>query len=257
MNKKYKNDIVSIIIPVYNSSEYIEETLNSVVKQTYKNLEIIIIDDCSIDNSEEILQNFIKKHQKINIRYYKQKENKGVANARNKALNLAKGRFVAFLDSDDIWDKRKIEKQLNVMKKKDISFSYTAIKMIDKKNKVVKEKRNIKESITYKGLLYNTMIATSSVVIDRSIIGDFKMPLRRTGQDYATWLSILRSGIIAYGINEDLVKYRVRDDSLSSNKLKSIRQVFDIQVKEEKINKILAGWHTIFFCLNALKKYWF
>ena len=107
----------------------------------------------------------------------------------------------------------------------------------------------------YKYLLHNTIIATSSVVIDRKVLGDFRMPLRRGGQDYATWLMLLRGGAVARGINEALVRYRVADGSLSSNKFKSIRQVWEIQTQDEKIPKISAAFHVMCFGFNAFKKY--
>ncbi len=254
-SKIFQEDLVSVIIPVYNSEKFIKETLNSVLNQTYKNIEIIIINDCSIDNSENIIKSYCSKYK--NIIYYKKQKNEGVAVARNLALDIAKGRYVAFLDSDDLWEKEKVEKQITLIKEKEASISYTAIEMINEYQDKIKSKREVREIIDYNFLLHNTMIATSSVIIDRKKTGNFKMPLRRLGQDYATWLMLLRNGSKAYGINEALVKYRIRDNSLSSNKLKSIKQVFEIQTKEEKINTIKAGYNTLLFCINALKKYYF
>lgn len=250
---KYKNEKVSVIIPVYNSEKFLKHTINSVLRQSYTDIEIIVVDDCSQDNSAKIVLEMQKQYS--NIRYYKQKTNKGVALARNRGLELAVGRYVAFLDSDDLWCKDKIKKQLELMKKNNIGFCFTAIEMIDKKGEIIRTKRNVPEQVDYKLLLKNTIIPTSSVVIDRNIIGDFKMPLLRSGQDYATWLSILGKGITAYGINEAKVRYRVSNNSLSSNKFKSIKQVWSIQVGQEKIHPIIASFNTIFFIINALKKY--
>ena len=123
--------------------------------------------------------------------------------------------------------------------------------MMDEKSETIKGKRNIKETCDYKYLLHNTIIATSSVVIDRTVLGDFRMPLRRGGQDYATWLMLLRDGAVACGINEALVRYRVARGSLSSNKFKSIKQVWEIQTQDEKINKFIAAFHVMCFCFNA------
>ncbi|MCF2638636.1 glycosyltransferase family 2 protein [Fusobacterium varium] len=253
-NKIFQEDLVSVIIPVYNSEKFIKETLNSVLNQTYKNIEIVLIDDCSKDNSENIIKQYQNNNK--NIIYFKQAKNLGAGHARNKALELAKGRYVAFLDSDDIWFLEKIDKQLALMRKTNTSFCYTAIEMIDEDSNTVKPKRSIKEECTYKYLLQNTIIATSSVIVDRRQIGDFRMHLRRGGQDYATWLKLLGTGIIAKGLNETLVRYRVSKGSLSSNKFKSIQQVWEIQTQEENINKIVAGWNILCFCINALKKYY-
>ncbi len=253
MKMKYIDDLVSVIMPIYNSEKYLYETLESIYNQSYENIEIVLVDDCSTDKSAQMIKEAQKKHS--SIVYFCQPENMGAGAARNKALELSKGRYVAFLDSDDIWMPDKIERQINHMKKNNTSFSYTAIEMIDGNSKIIKSKRSIKECCDYKYLLHNTIIATSSVVIDRSIAGDFRMPLRRGGQDYATWLMLLRSGTVACGINEALVKYRVSNGSLSSNKFKSIKQVWEIQTNDEKINKVSAVFHIMCFGFNALKKY--
>lgn len=253
MEKTYIDGLVSVIMPVYNSEKYLIETLNSIFMQDYKDIEIVLVDDCSKDNSAKIIRELRTEHPEIV--YYLQEENSGAGAARNKALELAKGQYVAFLDSDDAWMPSKLTKQINLMKNQKTAFSYTAIKMMNEKSEIIKEKRKIKEKCDYTYLLYNTMIATSSVVIDRKVLGDFRMSLRRGGQDYATWLMLLRSGTIAYGVDEALVKYRVAQGSLSSNKFKSIKQVWEIQTQEESINKIAAAFHVCCFGLNAIRKY--
>ena len=126
----------------------------------------------------------------------------------------------------------------------------------DGDDNVIKGKRKVKEEIDYKFLLSNTMIPTSGVMVDRTIKGDFRMHLRRGGQDYATWLRLLRDGSKAYGIDEALVGYRIDGESLSSNKLKSVRQIWEIQTQDEKIGKVAAGWHIVRWCWNSVKKYW-
>lgn len=255
MERQYINGRVSVIIPVYNAAKYLEKTLQSIFAQSYADLEVVLVDDCSKDNSAEIIKNYQKEHPEII--YHKQETNMGAAVARNTALEIAQGRYVAFLDSDDIWKPDKIERQLELMRKKEAAFCYTAIEMINEQDALIKGKRKVREKVDYKFLLHNTMIPTSSVVIDRSKLGDFRMPLRRSGQDYATWLQLLRDGTVAHGINEALVQYRVGGKSLSSNKFKSIKQVWEIQTKDEGINKFSAFFHVILFALNALKKYLF
>ena len=256
MENKYCNDLISVIIPVFNAAKYLEKTLRSVLTQTAGRFEVVLADDCSTDDSAEIIHRFQTENPDIFI-YHRQEKNMGAAVARNTALEIAKGRYVAFLDSDDVWKPEKTEKQLLLMKEKDAAFSFTAIEMIDANGALKKEKRKVKEKVDYKFLLHNTMIPTSSVIIDRSKKGEFKMPLRRSGQDYATWLQLLRDGTVAYGINEALVQYRVSGNSLSSNKFKSIKQVWEIQTQDEKINKFSAFFHVIAFAFNALKKHLF
>lgn len=253
MEKSYIEGRVSVIIPVYNAEKYIDQTLMSVFSQTYKEIEIVLVDDCSVDSSVEIISKHMIAHPEIV--YFRQPENLGAGAARNKALELSTGQYIAFLDSDDFWLPEKTERQIALMKQKNSPFSYTAIEMVDGEDRIIKKKRDLKESCNYHYLLNNTIIATSSVIVDRLVFGDFRMPLRRGGQDYATWLMLLRNGTEAYGINEALVRYRMRSDSLSSNKLQSIKQVWEIQTKDEGINKIVATYHTINFVLHALKKY--
>lgn len=252
-SEDYIQGLISVITPVYNCDKYIERTLNSVFAQTYKNIEIVLVDDQSKDRSATIIKAFQKTHPEI--LYYLQPENKGAGHARNKALEIAKGQFVAFLDADDLWKKEKLERQINLLREKGGSFCFTAIEMIDGDDNVIKGKRKVKEKIDYKFLLSNTMIPTSGVLIDRTIKGDFRMHLRRGGQDYATWLKLLRDGSIAYGINEALVGYRIDGKSLSSNKLNSIKQIWEIQTQDEGISKVLVGLHIMKWCWNSLKKY--
>ena len=147
----YINDFVSVIIPVYNSAKYIGKTLESVLYQTYKKIEIILIDDCSTDNSRHIIEQYRNMYD--NIIYKLQERNGGAAVARNTALKIAKGRYVAFLDSDDLWYPKKLEKQLKLMKQKNAAICYTAIEMIDEDGNLIKGKRNVKEKINYNFLL--------------------------------------------------------------------------------------------------------
>lgn len=253
MGRQYVKDRVSVITPVYNVEKYIETTLESVFTQTYKDIEIVLVDDCSKDKSAELIAKYKKTHPEIV--YFLQPKNMGAGAARNKALELASGQYVAFLDSDDLWLPEKTERQIDLMKEKNSPFSYAAIEMMDEDGKIFKGKRNLKEVCDYKYLLHNTIIATSSVIVDRIMLGDFRMPLRRGGQDYATWLSLLREGAVACGINEALVRYRVSSNSLSSNKFKSIKQVWEIQTQDEHINKVSAAFHVGCFAFNAAKKY--
>lgn len=253
MARQYIKGKVSVIIPIYNAERYLSRTLESVFSQTYKNIEIILVDDCSKDNSVHIINDYKQQHSEI--KYFLQPKNMGAGAARNKCLEIATGQYVAFLDSDDLWVPEKIQHQLSLMKKKESPMSYTAIEMIDENDEMIKKHRKLRTSCDYQYLLRNTIIATSSVVVDRNALGDFRMPLRRGGQDYATWLMLLRGGAVACGINKPLTRYRVNRHSLSSNKFKSIKQVWEIQTQDEKINKCLVILHVLCFVFNAFRKY--
>lgn len=249
---KYENNTVSVIIPVYNKERYLRYTIESIINQSYKDWEIILVDDCSTDNSASIISEYTAKHP--NIIYHKQEKNDGAAVARNTALTLAKGRYTAFLDADDEWLPNKLEKQVEFMTSNNAAFSCTALECIDEEGRPLNSIRSVIKAISYKFLLKNTMIATSTVIVDRNKTGDFQMPLRRKGQDYATWLKLLRTGDLCLGLNEVLTKYRVMKESLSSNKWSSIKQVWEIQTVNEGINKINASINICFFIFNALKK---
>lgn len=251
--EKYNNHTVSVIIPVYNAEKFISDTIESVLNQEYKDVEIILVDDHSTDKSAEI----IKKYQKhcLNVVYHRQDRNQGAAVARNTAMNIAKGRYVAFLDSDDQWCQGKLIKQLTFMAANDAAISCTAMDTFDENNQCLGKTRHVKPIIDYQLLLHNTMIATSTVIIDRNLIGDFQMPLRRGGQDYATWLMLMRHGRVCHGLNETLSHYRVQKNSLSSNKWKSIRQVWQIQTHDEGINRFVALFNVCRFSINGFMKH--
>ena len=242
---------VSVIIPVYNAEKFIVTTVNSVLKQSYNNLEVILIDDCSTDNTSSLIESINDDR----VRYYKLEKNGGAAVARNKGINLAEGRYIAFLDSDDVWEQDKLQKQIIFMQENNSYFCYSGASTIDEGGNSLNKIRKVKPIVTYKKLLKNTMIITSTVVIDRNVTGQFQMANFRSGQDYSTWLMILRKFGSAKGINEPLARYRNTSNSLSSNKFKSVKQVYTIQRKQEKINAFSASFNTLCFILNAFKKH--
>ena len=249
------DNLVSIITPVFNSERFLAETIESVLNQTYACFEMILVDDCSIDGSKEIIEKYMSKDSRI--KYFAHEKNQGAAAARNTALANAQGRYIAFLDSDDIWKDDKLEKQISHMQTENAGFCFAAIEMVNEDGSLKKGKRKIKKVVSYKYILKRTVIPTSTVIVDRSVFGDFRMPDRRSGQDYATWLMLLRSGKNAYGIDEALVKYRVSRNSLSSGKFKSVKQVYEIQTKQEKIKPFFAFINCMFFMWFAFLKYFF
>lgn len=250
------NDLISIVIPLYNAEKFICSTLLSVESQSYPNKEVIVVDDCSTDSSPNIVKKMQSKMPYL--KYHRLMKNSGVAIARNTGIELAKGRFIAFIDSDDLWSPEKIQKQLKLF---DIypntPFTYTAIYMINEQGVVIKNKRNVKSKVDYSYILKNTMIATSTVIIDRKVVPRIQMPLRKSAEDYSLWLQILRDYGPAYGLNEALTAYRISSTSLSHNKFVEIKYFYAVQTQDLHINKLHAAFNTIFYIFNAIKKHFF
>lgn len=247
-----KNDLVSIITPIYNAEKFINETIQSVIEQTYENWELILVDDCSTDSSAMLISNFAK--QDTRIKYFKLDQNSGPAVARNIGIDKASGQFIAFLDSDDMWVNTKLEIQISFMKENNIAFSFTSYKTIkengEKSNKSIK----VPLTVTYKQLLSNTIIGCLTVIIDKSLVGEFKMPLVRAGQDTATWLSILKNGVIAHGINHPLAYYRLVDGSISHNKFKAVKRTWNIYRNIENLSLFKSLQNLFLYMVNAFYK---
>lgn len=252
---KDNNSLVSIIIPVYNAEKYIKESLDSVVSQNFAEKEVIIVDDCSSDKSAEIIKQYMEKFPYI--QYHKLKINSGVAVARNTAIKMARGRFVAFVDSDDVWKSGKLKRQLQLFDEhKGCPFTYTAIEYIDENSKPIKGKRSVRIKVSYNYILRHTIIATSTVIIDRNVVSEIVMPNRRSAEDYSLWLKLLRDYGPAYGLNEAYTSYRISTTSVSHNRIGEVKYFYDVQVKDLKINKIYAAFNTICYIINAVKKHY-
>jgi teichuronic acid biosynthesis glycosyltransferase TuaG len=246
--------IVSIITPAYNAGRFIAETMRSVLGQTYDYWEMIIVDDCSTDETCVIVER--AKAEDSRIQLIKHSRNRGPAGARNTGLEMAQGRFIAFLDSDDMWLPTKIEKQLLFMSEKNAVFSFTQYRRIIDMGNKIKIGRVIKipPQISYEDLLKNTAIATSTVIIDREATGPFQMK-DTYYDDYALWLDILKRGFTADGLREDLVRYRVVGKSVSRNKVNSAKCVWRTYRKVENLNWIISAWCFLNYTLNAFVKY--
>ncbi len=249
-NRTYIQELVSVIIPTYNSEKYIEKTVSSALSQTYVNLEIIIVDDCSRDNTREVIKSISNVDSRV--RYVFQDTNQGAAVARNVGIRNARGRFIAFLDSDDIWLPDKVEKQMLALRNGH-PFVFCAYDFVDGEGNHIGNKSKIKSKVSYKDELTKTYISTPTVIYDREFFEDPDMPLRRTGQDYAFWL-VLLSKTDAYGIDEALVHVTRREGSLSKSKFQSLVDVYEVQTKFENIGKLRAWRNTVHYFFYALNK---
>ena len=246
--------LVSVIIPSYNSSNYIKKTIDSVLCQTYENFEIIIVDDGSLDNSVEI----IKKYTLIDKRVFlfDLKSNFGVAYARNFGISKSKGDYFCFLDADDLWGQDKLKIQLSFMQKNDFLFSFTSYNLINSKNIIIKNKIKVPCFVTYKGLLKENSIACSTVMISKSICGsDFFS--KNKHEDYIAWLSLLKRNVKGYGLDKVLVSYRKTKNSISSNKFKSSIWVWRIYRNIEKLSFFQSVYNFINYTFRGFIKHYF
>lgn len=231
--------LVSIIMPTYNCARFISETIKSVLAQTYQNWELIIVDDCSKDNTEKIVNNF----QDARIQYYKLNQNSGAAVARTKAMQLANGSYMAFLDSDDLWKKEKLAKQIEFMEKNNYYFTCTAYEQIDgeghKLNKIIKPKKQA----DYNRILLDCPVGNSTVMYNVESLGKFEVPNIRKRNDDALWLQILKKERYIYGMEENMMEYRVRENSISSNKLDLIRYHWILYREIEQLSIFRSIFH--------------
>lgn len=244
--------LVSIIMPAYNSEKFITDAINSVKLQSYKNWELIVINDGSSDKTEEVVMNL--KDPNFKIILVNLKINKGIANARNVGIEKSHGKYVAFLDSDDMWKPEKLSIQIGIMEKKNYKFTYSSYDVISDSNLFLKIRGIEHDKIDYKKLLKSNWIGCLTVVINRELIIGNLMPEIRH-EDYATWLTILKkNNCYAYGINQSLALYRSTNNSMSSNKCKSILWVWNIFRKNQNFNFIEASMRFLIYCANTMKK---
>jgi len=244
--------MVSIITPSYKSEKFISETIKSVLFQTYKNWEMIIVDDCSPDNSNEIIEEYCKKDSRIKL--IKLEKNSGPAVARNRAIKEAKGRYIAFLDADDLWKPEKLEKQLLFMNENNLAFTYSSYDLIDEDNSDIGTFIT-KETITYEDMLKTCSVGCLTAIYDTEKLGKVYMPLIRKRQDYGLWLKILKKIGRTKGIVEPLAIYRIRKDSVSSNKIKAAQYQWKIYREVEKLNFFQSIYYFIHYAFNGVIKY--
>lgn len=246
------DDLVSIIMPAYNAEKYIEEAIESVLKQTYRNWELIIVNDCSIDATEQIVKKYQEQDERI--KFHSLTENQGVANARNTAIQNARGRYLAFLDSDDMWLPEKLEKQIGFMKINNYVFTYHQYRHFASRDKVGKIV-NIPLKLDYKEALKGNSMGCLTVCLDKSKIKPFIMPAQRH-EDYIAWLNILKENeIAAYGLQRDLGRYRVDSkDSVSTNKLKSAVWTWKVYRDSQLLSVLKSVYYMCFYITSGIKK---
>lgn len=243
---------VSIIMPVFNAKKYIDESIASVICQTYDDWELILIDDYSTDGTYEYLLESYEENPKIKL--LRNLVNSGAGASRNLGLQSASGQFIAFLDADDIWLPFKLEKQLAFMLNRESAIVHTSYSFINESGGPISGRVNVSKHVNLNSYMRNTEIGMSTVLINKEIMGNFEFPSIRIHEDASLWLEILGRGLTADGLNEVLVNYRVRKGQLSGNKIVAALNTFKLyaSVKELPIRNRLKNY--LFYAVNAIHK---
>lgn len=257
--------LISIVIPVYNAASVISDTIQSVLNQTYKNIELILVDDHSTDNSCELISSLINKYKDENhssnhndhknqrvIRLIKTSKNHGAYYVRNLGVDAAKGRFLCYLDADDLWLPDKLENQVRFMLKKHIAFSYTSYEYADCNGNPTGKIAACLNTLTFKQALKNTIVFTSTVMFDLSLIDKslIKMPAIES-EDTATWWTILRHGYTAYGIKKVYTLYRRDAGTLSSNKIRCLKRTWNLYHQFLGYGHLKSAYYFGFYVFHA------
>tara|TARA_X000000950_G_scaffold77745_1_gene97733 strand:- start:690 stop:1448 length:759 start_codon:yes stop_codon:yes gene_type:complete len=242
------NKSIDIILPNYNSSEYLEETINSVIHQIYKNWKLIIVDDASNIKTKKVLRKYSKFR---NIKTYWLKKNHGAGYCRNYAIKRSKSEYLAFIDSDDVWKKNKLIDQIKYIRKNNYSFGYTNYETFGSKYRKVKNP----SSLNYNDFIHNTSIATSTMIVERKTIKNIKFSNTKICEDYYFKCKLLKKIGRAYCLNKYLVKYRIRKDSLQSSNLRNLYWIWKINKRYNKLNFFNNFISLLSISFNSLKKY--
>ncbi len=290
-------ELVSIIVPVYRAAAYIAETIAMVEAQTWQDWELILVDDCSPDNSAEVIRNTLRKQAGRDnaarqscegvqaevlmdadgqaevltaagvrtemftgaggqpVMLLQKQKNEGAARARNTGLDMAQGRYIAFLDADDVWYPEKLEREMRFMRQKEAGFVFTAYEFGDSQARPTGRVVHVPERLTYRQALSRTVIFTTTVLFDRKRIPDrlLRMPAVAS-EDTATWWQILREGYTAWGLNEVLAVYRRPAKSLSSNKAEAVRRIWNLYRRQEKLSVAASAGYFIMWAYRATKR---
>lgn len=242
--------LVSVVVPVYNAGRFIGETIGYVQAQTYENWELLLVDDCSSDNGCAVIADAAAKDQRI--RLIRQEVNSGAAACRNKGVSCARGRYICFLDADDIWEREKLSRELAFIGDGK-GFVFTGYEFADENGHGLGKIVHVPQEITYGEALKNTTIFTSTVMIDRAVIddADIRMP-HIASEDTATWWNILKKYGTGYGLDACLVRYRRSAGTLSANKFTAIRRIWNLYRTHEQFSVARSLYYMTFWALRAV-----
>lgn len=246
--------LVSIVTPCYNSANYIAETLLAVKNQKFQDWEMIIVDDVSKDDSVQVILDTIQGDSRFKL--IELNENGGAAKARNKGIEVASGRYIAFLDSDDIWMENYLENALKFMQNHQYEFIYSSYERRDEEMKPMLSDFIVPKQVTFKDLLYNCAIFTSTVIYDTQRVGKFYYPIVDKREDHALYFEMLKKIPVAYGIlDPQYVHYRIRSNSYSRNKFEILIKQFLVYYDFLNLSLFQSIYYTIHWALNGLRKY--
>lgn len=249
-----ETNLVSIIMPSFNSEHYIVQSIESVLKQTYSNWELLITDDVSLDNTVNIIDSYASRDSRIKL--FKLKTNSGPAIARNNSLKQSSGSLISFLDSDDTWEPLKLEIQVKFLSENPTCpLSFTSYNIVDKSNVVIRKLKAPKIT-TYSELLKSCTIGCSTVMINKHVTGNILMPEIKKRQDFALWLSILKKHKFALGIDIILTNYRTGNDSVSSNKFKVIKYQWLTYYKIENLGILKSLYYMFHWAVRGFLKHY-
>ena len=246
-----KKPLVSVIIPYFNKIKYFHKTINSVLSQDYKNFEVIIIYDDSNKKDLKKIKSIIN-HNKKKIKLIINNKNLGAGKSRNKGIVFSSGSYLAFIDSDDIWKKNKLSKQIKFMLDYDYNISFTGYSVIDANSKNIKYVKAEKK-ITYQDLLKTCNVGLSTVIIKKQKMFNHKFANYKTQEDYSLWLKLSKNEIF-YGLNIDLTKWRKLSNSLSSNNIQKISDAFKVYYQKEKFNFFNSIFRIFILIYNKINK---
>ena len=249
---------VSVIIPVHNAGKYIFDTMMSVVSQEYTDWEMILVNDHSEDDSVRTIESFITKRKDKDpheIRLLHTGELRGAANARNMGIDAAKGRYIAFLDADDLWEPEKLKEQIVFQEKIGAEFTFTGYEFADENGVSVDKIVQVPFHMEYRSALKNTTIFTSTVMFDSEKLSKETMHMPDVpSEDTACWWKVMKTGIPAWGLNRPLTIYRRGGGTLSSNKLIAIKRIWNLYRNVEDLNFFKSAWCFMFYAFHAVMR---
>lgn len=245
--------LVSVVTPAYNAARFLERTIESVRAQTFPDWEMLIVDDGSTDATREIVQRAASHDARV--RPLATPGRQGPGGARNRGIEEARGRFLAFVDADDLWLPEKLERQLAFMRDRRSAFSFTGYSIIDENDQPIGRPVRVPARLDYRGLLANTIIGCLTVMLDRETVDSPRMPDLPQHEDLSLWFDILRTGVIAHGMPEILARYRIVRGSASRNKLRSALHVWKLYRERERLSLPRAAWCYAHYAWNAYRKH--